>query len=230
MSQTPLVSFYAYKATFLRAIRKVLDETSSDSLNEAAFPAYAHPNFLINWLFWQRLFVVMKNVANGAPYENTLDFGCGSGVLLPFLAHHSQNVIGVDRDLEPYKLITTYFNFPPNIQVIDNSTDTLQKFPAASFDLITALDVLEHVDDLSSTLEQLLRLLKPDGWIIVSGPTENFFYRIGRKLAGKEFSGVYHERDIAEIKTIASNKGYIKNLKVLYHPIPLFEIFNITKK
>jgi 2-polyprenyl-3-methyl-5-hydroxy-6-metoxy-1,4-benzoquinol methylase len=228
MPQISHIFFRTYKATFLTAIQHVLDESRSSSLDEAAFPAYAHPNPLISWLFWRRLYIVMNNVIKSGPHEAILDFGCGSGVLLPFLAQHSQIVFGLDNDLQPYQAIQRYFGFPSNVQALDSLHHPLQQFQTASFDLITALDVLEHVEDLPTTVDQLLRLLKPGGRLIVSGPTENVFYRMGRRFAGKEFSGAYHERGITEIKNLAQKKGKIRNLGVLYPPIPLFEIFYIT--
>jgi 2-polyprenyl-3-methyl-5-hydroxy-6-metoxy-1,4-benzoquinol methylase len=77
--------FNAYKSNIRTAIRKVLSETESGRLDEAAFLAYSHPNPFINWLFWQRLRKAMETIERGTPYRRILDFGCGSGVLLPSL-------------------------------------------------------------------------------------------------------------------------------------------------
>lgn len=222
------ISFRDYKTTFRHAIWSAITDAPEGSLDEAAFPAYAHPNPLINWLFWQRLNVVMKYIRKRAPYESVLDFGCGSGVLLPFLAEHSPRVIGVDRDLSPSMLIQRYITFPSWVQICNIEDHPLDEIPAATFDLITALDVLEHVIDLSTVLDQLIRLLKPNGELIVSGPTENLFYQVGRKLAGKTFSGVYHERGISEIAKLVKKKGNVKTLANLYSPITLFSIFSVT--
>ena len=78
--------FQHYKARYRSAIRSVLDESERGRLDEAGFPAYSHPNSLINWLFWQRLHTAMNYIENHAPYAQVLDFGCGSGVMLSFLA------------------------------------------------------------------------------------------------------------------------------------------------
>ena len=71
--------FPSYKTTIRSAIRAALAEAKPGTLDEAAFPAYSHPNPFINWLFWQRLRVVMNFVQKHAPFEQVLDFGCGSG-------------------------------------------------------------------------------------------------------------------------------------------------------
>jgi 2-polyprenyl-3-methyl-5-hydroxy-6-metoxy-1,4-benzoquinol methylase len=95
--------------------------------------------------------------------------------------------------------------------------------------LVIALDVLEHVKDLPRTLSELLALLTPGGQLIVSGPTENILYRIGRKVAGPEYSGTYHERGIAEIKNELAHISRIEPIATLYWPVPLFEIFTAEK-
>jgi 2-polyprenyl-3-methyl-5-hydroxy-6-metoxy-1,4-benzoquinol methylase len=217
--------FNSYKARYRSAIRKLLSETEPGRLDEAGFPAYSHPNALINWLFWQRLRIAMAHIEKNAPYEKILDFGCGSGVMLPFLAQHSQHVTAVDIDLIPLERVRKHILLAANVEVLDANCIPISTLAPASFDIINALDVLEHVDDLSRTLSELIRLLKPGGQLIVSGPTESTPYQVGRKLAGPEYSGAYHERGIAEIKGELMQFAKIETIASLYPPMPLFEIF-----
>lgn len=217
--------FRDYKIRYRSAIRKVLDEAERGRLDESGFPAYSHLNPLINWLFWQRLRTAMNFIDKHAPYENVLDFGCGSGVMLPFLAQHSRQVTAIDIDLLPVESLKKYIPLAENVRVLDAKQISLPQLTPKSFDLINALDVLEHVDDLSTTLSDLLNLLKPGGRLVISGPTENTIYRIGRKLAGPEFSGEYHERGTAEIKRELAHLAGVRQIATLYWPAPLFEIF-----
>jgi len=217
--------FQEYKARYRSAIRKVLQDSERGRLDEAGFPAYSHPNPLINWLFWQRLRTAMNYIEKHAPYEKVLDFGCGSGVMLAFLARHSQQVIAMDIDLIPLERVKKYIPLAENIQVFDAKQTFIAQLTHKSFDLINALDVLEHVDDLPRTLSALLNLLKPGGRLVVSGPTENILYQIGRKLAGPEYSGEYHERGIAEIKKELNRLSRVEQIATLDWPIPLFEVF-----
>ncbi|HEY2840083.1 MAG TPA: class I SAM-dependent methyltransferase, partial [Pirellulales bacterium] len=169
--------FTVYKTSFLSAIIKVLRESESGRLDEAAFPAYSHRNPLINWLFWSRLRKAMTYLDRGRPYERALDFGCGSGVMLPFLGRVASHVIALDVDLLPITRVKSQITFPSNVEVRSTSEFALDDLPAASCDIITALDVLEHVDNLPRTLKSLMRLLKPGGRLVVSGPTENILYQ-----------------------------------------------------
>jgi 2-polyprenyl-3-methyl-5-hydroxy-6-metoxy-1,4-benzoquinol methylase len=220
--------FNAYKAHYRLAIREVLADAEPGRLDEIGFPAYSHANPLVNWVFWKRLHTVMDYVEQQAPYQSGLDFGCGSGVMLPFLAGICRQVVAADIDLVPLEHMQRHVTLAPNVQVRDAALSALAQIPAASFDLIIALDVLEHVDDLDATLVQLLRLLRPGAQLVVSGPTENMLYRIGRRLAGPEYSGEYHERGVPEIRHSLAQRASLKQIATLYWPIPLFEIFAAT--
>lgn len=221
--------FNAYKIRYRNAIRQVLAQAEAGRLDEAAFPAYSHRNPIINWLFWQRLRKVMEHIQRQTPYEHVLDFGCGSGVMLPYLSQISSQVTALDVDLLPLESAQAYIPLAANVEVKDAAKNNISDLPSNSFDIIIALDVLEHVKDLPRTLNELLALLKKDGQLIVSGPTENILYRLGRKVAGPEYSGAYHERGIAEIKDELAHIASIQPIATLYWPIPLFEIFTAKK-
>jgi 2-polyprenyl-3-methyl-5-hydroxy-6-metoxy-1,4-benzoquinol methylase len=217
--------FTVYKNQFLAAIRAVLAEAKSGSLDEAAFPAYSHRNPLINFLFWERVRKVINFLEQAAPYDAVMDFGCGSGVLLPFLSGISKRVVAIDIDFSPLEKMKRYVTFPGNIEYANPGKENIENYSPASFDVIIALDVLEHVDDLQQTLSTLCKLLKPKGKIIVSGPTENLLYKVGRAFAGPEYTGDYHQRNIYQIKKILSSILKVKRIATLYYPIPFFEVF-----
>ncbi len=67
-----------------------------------------------------------------------------------------------------------------------------------SVDLIVALDVLEHITPLAPLLQSFHRLLSDSGHILVSGPSESWCYRLGRRLVG--FSGEYHVSDVYAVE------------------------------
>ena len=92
----------------------------SRGLDEIGFPAYSHTNPLINWLFWKRLHTVMDYV-NGRHPTPALDFGCGSGVMLPFLSRVSAEVVAADVDLHPLERMKSRIPLAPNVTVWDAS-------------------------------------------------------------------------------------------------------------
>jgi 2-polyprenyl-3-methyl-5-hydroxy-6-metoxy-1,4-benzoquinol methylase len=222
-------SFNTYKKEFREVIYKILQGADPGRLDEAAFPAYTHKNGLISYLFWERLYTVVDRLSSKAPYKSILDFGCGSGVMLPLLSKLADRVIAMDTDLVPLRKVEQLIRLPENITVYDAKMTGLNTMEAGSVDVIVALDVLEHVDDLDATITDLFRLLIPGGRILVSGPTENWFYKLGRKLAGPEYSGVYHHRSIFDIKRSLQEKAGIQIIAKLIFPIVLFEVFEARK-
>ncbi len=223
-----MTNFKSTKREFKKAFEDVLKTNNSYEIDEAAFPAYAHKNFLIDFLFWQRIKIACNYVKNKNVDNTILDFGCGSGVLSYHLAKNGYDVSAIDLELGPLNLIRERINFPKNIDFIEGELIS-KNFPKATFDIIFAMDVLEHVENLEEYTQHFHKLLKPNGVIIVSGPTENFLYKIGRKIAGSRFTGDYHVTNISKIKNTFSGTFKVTTIKKLLFPFVLFEVFKAEK-
>ncbi|PYM96564.1 MAG: hypothetical protein DME04_01610 [Candidatus Rokuibacteriota bacterium] len=222
-------NFRAYKAQYVTAVRKVLYCGGSEALSEAAFPAYAHENPWMNFLFWERLRRVMREIER-TRHGRVLDFGCGGGAMLPFLARHAARVTAADINLGPLHQINRTLPLPANVETYDLKQHTLDELPRGGFDLVLALDVLEHVQELEPTVAALAARLADGGKFIVSGPTENWAYRTGRRLAGREFTGHYHTTDIYQIKGAMAKVCRVSTVATLFYPIALFKIYSGTRK
>lgn len=219
--------FRTTKSLFKKAIQELLREAPANYADkEAALPAYAHKNPFIDYLFWGRMRTVdelVRRLTVSKGPLHVLDFGCGTGVMAYHFAQLGHTVIGTDTVFEPLERIQRKITFPPNCSFV--TAEKLSELPAASVDVLLALDVLEHVDSLDDTIVVFKRLLKPDGVLIVSGPTENVLYNIGRRLAGREFTGEYHVSNIHDIEVRLAQEGVIRDKKTLYPFAPLFAIF-----
>ncbi len=215
-----------------RVFKKMFNDVSEkgkgrDDLLEAAFFAYAHRNPLIDFLFWRRLSVAERYVlSKGA--KRVLDFGYGSGVMSYCFAKSGIDVVGVDVDTKPLEEAKKHISFPSNVSFV--SPKQLDNVAYnGSFDCIVALDVLEHIVDLSEFVALAKRVLKKDGYVVVSGPTENILYKIGRTIAGKQFTGTYHVSNIARIRERLAKDLKIEHITTLFPLVPLFELFAARK-
>lgn len=223
-----MTTFKSTKKVFKQVFSAILNESNSKDIDEAAFPAYAHKNILIDYLFWKRIEVAFNYAQVTPKPKKILDFGCGSGVLTYLLANNNHEVTSTDIEFSPLELVKEKINFPSKIQFIEGdilSNNLRHNY----FDIIYALDVLEHVDNISEYIRLFEKLLTPNGVIIVSGPTENIFYKIGRVVAGERFTGDYHLTNIIEIKKDFKQFLNVKTLKKLFPPLTLFELFVARK-
>ena len=93
-----------------------------------------------------------------------LDIGCGVGDFLHTAEAHGWKCIGVEPSEDAKAIAKTKTKAD-----IINSED-MEKIPDASFDLITMWHVLEHVNDLKWQIEQLHRLTKTKGRIVIAVP------------------------------------------------------------
>lgn len=212
------------KVQFKSAFQKIIEDGSAtQELNESALPAYAHKNPLIDLLFWGRLKACFNLIKSGSG-SNILDFGCGTGLFSYLLAHNGHQITAIDLNLNPKRLLDKYILFPEGIKFMEGDLLCLN-LQNGVFDYIIALDSLEHIEQIDDYLFLFKTLLKPEGIIIVSGPTENLFYKIGRQLAGSNFNGYYHVSNISKIRKKFSKEFMVTKVKKMYYPIVLFEIF-----
>ena len=193
---------------------------------EMAVPSYAHWNPLIRWLFWQRLDTAVR-FAGLAPGVAVLDFGTGSGILLPSLATVAKRIVATDIELAPSRATAA----ARRVAVEFVEASDFRAWAATNhgtLDRIFALDVLEHVEteelqDLSLAFRSLVR---PGGTLIVSGPTETAFYKVGRALAG--FKNEYHHRNIFDIDRVLTAQWRVTTRAYLPR-FPLPRAFVITR-
>ncbi|HEX2978798.1 MAG TPA: class I SAM-dependent methyltransferase [Anaerolineaceae bacterium] len=169
--------------------------------DEMAIPSYLHPNPLIRWLMWRR-YEVAAGLAQLSGVDAALEFGCGIGLFLPTLAAACQRVYAIDifpeyaRRLSEQRHLGVIF------------PDRLDEIPDGALDLIVAADVLEHLPDVETYLDGFHHKLKPGGRLVVSGPTENLIYKIGRVVAGFGDKGDYHVSNIDLLLAKIAARGF----------------------
>lgn len=103
------------------------------------------------------------------------DIGCGGGLLAEALARAGAEVTAVDLApgmIEVAKLHAAGEGLHIDYRV--QSVEALAAEAAGSFDVVTCMEMLEHLPDPGATLQTLSRLLKPEGSLFVSTLNRNF--------------------------------------------------------
>ena len=209
---------------FLAAIHKI----NPTLLDGMALPSYFHKNPLVRWITTKRMKKALELVEIGTG-TRLLDYGCGSGILFLQLPKNLGEYIGVELILWPAEMVLKHHN-RNDIQLIEvgNWKDSVSD---KSLDYIIATEVLEHVEDVASTISDLEGKLKSGGKLIISLPTENFFYQLGRKIAG--FSGDYHKYEKVKLHNLIINQTFVFERRVAIPficPFCLYEFFLFTKR
>ncbi len=94
-----------------------------------------------------------------------LDIGCGGGIVSVPLARLGAKITGVDLGAENIEVAKEYAKTKKlEIEYINADISTLKK----QYDVILCLEVVEHVDDLENFIDDLSKLLKPNGIVILS--------------------------------------------------------------
>lgn len=106
--------------------------------------------------------------------KQVLDVGCGGGILSESLAQSGADVTGIDlaeRSLKIARLHSLESGVPVKYEMI-SAEDMADQHPER-FDVVTCMEMLEHVPDPGSIIAACAKLVKPGGWVFFSTLNRN---------------------------------------------------------
>ena len=196
-------------------LRRAIDvKNHFEEWEESCVPSYLHGNPLAAYVSWRRLFGAAELAKEFAPNPGrVLDFGSSVGELSHILDYAG------DYEFIEFDDASAKYLISQNARA---RRTTLDEAPDATYDAVFAIDSLEHNKNYAVLLARLISKLAPNGILVISGPTENALYRLGRRIAG--FDGHYHETTIFDIEQAAAKQ--LKQLAVSTIPfgMPLFRV------
>src|ERR1035437_8372642 len=102
--------------------------------------------------------------------QQVLDVGCGGGILTDAMARLGAEVTGIDLAGKALKVAQLHAIEvqTPKVQYQEVSVEALAQQQPQSFDVVTCMEMLEHVPDPASVVRSCAALVKPGGWVFFS--------------------------------------------------------------
>ena len=115
----------------------------------------------------RRLSMILE-AAGGRISGRVLENGCGVGMYIEHLIPHAGVVVGLEYDFERARQAHQLSDH------ILGAAGEFLPFPEHTFDVILSHEVLEHVQDDRAAVEQMVRVLRPGGRMIIFAPNRGY--------------------------------------------------------
>lgn len=102
--------------------------------------------------------------------KNVVDVGCGGGILTEAMAHKGAQVLGIDLAGKSLKVAQLHAMETGlrNVSYECIAAERLAQERSAAFDVVTCMEMLEHVPDPAAVVQACYDLAKPGGWVFFS--------------------------------------------------------------
>lgn len=159
-----------------------------DDMVEALFRRWRRGGYLLERPQRQ----IYENIATRAADKTVCDVGSGSGLGVAILAQEAQSVTGIEKVAGSVRFSRKCFPLK-NVQFL-NEDITVCSLPSESFDVVVAVEVVEHIANYWDALSQIARILRKSGTLYISSPNRNKGNRGGASSMGPP-RNKYHVRE-----------------------------------
>lgn len=107
--------------------------------------------------------------------RQVLDVGCGGGILAEAMARRGARVLGIDLASKPLKVAMLHAmeSGCTDVDYREVSAEALAAEAPGHYDVVTCMEMLEHVPDPASVVRAAATLVKPGGWVFFSTINRN---------------------------------------------------------
>lgn len=164
---------------------------------------------------------ILLNIKSAIKQQDTapkvLDVGCGNGEFCAFLDTLGFHVVGVDDSYEGIKIAKEAF---PHVKFLEKSIYELDETDLdCKFDVITSVEVIEHLAFPVKLLRKAKMLLKPQGCLILTTPYHGYIKNIALSILNRWdnhfaidwFCGHLRFFSVKSLTKILKNEGFINN-------------------
>jgi SAM-dependent methyltransferase len=124
--------------------------------------------------------------------KSVLDIASGEGYGTAILAKSADSVIGVDIALEAVRHAQFKYNSLLNLKFLVGSCSAIP-VPDASIDVVTSFETIEHHDQHEEMMQEVKRILKPDGILLISSPNRHVYSDVPQYVNPFHIKELYYE-------------------------------------
>lgn len=182
----------------------------------------------LNWKRQYWLDFLQKSAIEFLPNSTVLDAGCGPAGIFIILENHT--VDALDPLLHEYEQSLPHFRQSDYPQVRFFTTPLEFFLPDKKYDVVFCLNALNHVADLSLSLNRLADLTKPGGTLAVSVDAHNHVWlkKIFRLFPADILHP--HQYDLAEYRAMLTERGFQIQQEVLLKKDAIFNYYLLVTK
>jgi len=169
--------------------------------------------------------------------RRVLDVGCGGGILSESMAALGAEVTGIDLAGKPLQVARLHaLETGVSLRYLEASAESLAQTEPASFDVVTCLEMLEHVPAPEVTVAACAALVKPGGWVFFSTINRNakafLFAIVGAEYVLNLLPRGTHDYEKlikpSELQRAARDAGlqWVQSKGMLYNP--LFKTYKLV--
>jgi len=116
----------------------------------------------------------IERLAGGLAGKRVLDVGCGGGILAEAMARKGAEVTGIDLGEKPIKVAMLHaLESGMRVDYRVQAAEALADEQPGSFDVVTCMEMIEHVPDPASSVAACARLARPGGRVVFSTINRN---------------------------------------------------------
>lgn len=149
--------------------------------------------------------IVLDYVKQATSPGQVLDVGAGDGFLMAQLQHHARHVVGIEPEAQGVAVAQQMLSRLGRTSLVRGDGYQLP-FAIGSFDVVILTDVFEHLHRPQDCLKEIARVLKPQGFFIMTTP----------QYSAERLPDVYHVKEYRPDELIAEVSICFADIDIVY--------------